>query len=195
MRASKVDNDYEDLLLPLLPAAFRPAKPDSPLVTLAPYFFQALSHGGDICEFGCAGEMLSIPFALAIQALQIKKRKEAFAFDDFGPNSETFDDLKRWAAIIPVRPISGAPAETCNLLFNKISLIWLNLPSMQEMNIVLDSVASLLDAETIIGVNRLGHPARPEIAEWAKWMVAEGKLIELSLHPENCTGFFSPAQV
>jgi hypothetical protein len=196
--------DFEDVVLPLLPAAFRSAKEDWLLRIVAPEFVRCFDLAGDICVFGCFPQILPVPLAFAIGALGLPKT--VYAFDVFDADQsaewggahangiEVFDDLSKWAAVLPVRAIRGDVTNTCKLLIEKISLLWFDLASAGAIESVLDTIQPLLGANTIIGIHGDGDPERPDVKPWIEDATASEKLISLIQIPESFVGFLRPAK-
>jgi hypothetical protein len=192
--------DYENLLLPLLPATFRSANAERPLQAISSYFFSSFETAGDICEFGCFPHTMSRTFAFVIAALGV--RKNVYAFDTFGGGDvdsdghgssvDLFDELTKWAAVLPVRAIRGDATETCKLLIDKVSLAWFNLDAADAIDSVLQTIWPLLGTPSIIGIDHIGDPATPELEAWTDKMVADGRLALMAKFRVQRISFFRP---
>ena len=194
------------LLQQILPASVFGLRTEAHIGVIAPWFLKSLDIPGDACEFGCFRGTLSIKFAYALKALG--RDKTIYAFDTFegfqiadpsggalgvgaySDNDNAFDELTRWSAAIPVRPVKGDARETCKLLKDKLSFVWLDLDFDILMAPVLDGIWPLLTPETIIGIDDVGRPETPSVAPWVDRITREGKLIELERHPGDFIRFF-----
>lgn len=195
-----------DLLTPLVPRGLWPSAGASEIEVTSPWFFKSLPIPGDVCDFGSGRNEISLKFAFVLSALGVAKT--VFAFDPFDDSStdvlddhglargagsgagSRFDELTKWSAVLPVRPIAGDPIETCKLLVNRLSFVWLSFGLAETMQAVLDVVSPLLRSDTIIGVNNVGGTTTPGVGPWVASAVAEGRLEPLDLYPRHFVGFY-----
>ena len=201
-----MSNQGLGLLQQLLPKSVFGLRTEAHIGIIAPWFFKALDIPGDACEFGCFRGTLSIKFAYALKALG--RDKTVYAFDTFegfqiadpsggalgigayADNDDAFGELTRWGASIPVRPVKGDARETCKLLKNELSFVWLDLDFDMLMAPVLDVIWPLLKPDTVIGIDDVGRPETPSVAPWVDRITQEGRLIELERHPGDFIRFF-----
>ena len=199
------DNPLEPLG-PLLPRSVSQLRTEAHLGLIAPWFWKSLDIPGDVCEFGCFRGTMSIKFAYLLEAMG--RRKQVYAFDTFegflmadpsggvlgigaySDNDDAFEELQRWSAIIPVRPIKGDARETCKILTNELSFVWLDLDLGVLMDPVLEAIWPLLRRDTIIGINDVGRPETPSVAPWVEQVTQARKLIELARCPGDFIRFF-----
>ena len=201
MNSNPREQEYEELLLPLLPKEFRSGEVDWPLKVISAHILESLEKKGDLCEFGCLPHMISRAVSFIISALGVNKI--AYAFDTFDRKyltkqenyligEEVFNELTLWSAVIPLRPIRGEVNETCKLLNDKISFAWFSLDSAQDIQSIIEIIWPFLDSTTIIGIDKFGNPATTAIESWAEKMVANGKFEIIELIPENLIRLFRP---
>ena len=194
------------LLQQMLPASVFGLRTEANIGVVAPWFLKSLDIPGDACEFGCFRGTMSIKFAYALKVLG--RDKTIFAFDTFegfqiadpaggalgigaySDNHNAFEELTRWGAAIPVRPVKGDARETCKLLKNTLSFVWLDIDFDILMEPVLDAIWPLLTPGTIIGIDDVGRPETPSVAPWVDRITKEGKLIELARYPGDFIRFF-----
>lgn len=194
--------ELDDLLLPLLPLSLRSEREDWLLRSVAPHFVRSFSVIGEVCVFGCLPQVLATPLAFLVRALRMPR--SVYAFDTFDSEARTdwtglpvsgeavYDDLVRWSAAIPVRPVRGAPAETSKILFERIAFAWFDLNSAELVESVLDTIWPLLATRTSIGIG-CSHAAAADLEAWAASKVAAGTLRQLTRAQPGVVGFYAPA--
>jgi hypothetical protein len=196
----------EARLLELLPASIGQLRTEAAMSLVAPWFLRSLPVPGDICEFGCFRGTMSIKFAFAIRALGLNKMVYAFdTFDGFqiddpgggvlrvGAYDDTqnaFEELSRWGAVLPLRPVKGDAIKTCKMLRKPLSFVWLDMDFDVLMAPVLETVMPLLGPDTIIGIDDVGRPETPTVEAWVDRITADGILVELERFPDNCIRVF-----
>ena len=199
------DNPLEPLG-PLLPRTVSQLRTEAHLGLIAPWFWKSLDIPGDVCEFGCFRGTMSIKFAYLLEAMG--RRKQVYAFDTFegflmadpsggvlgvgaySDNDDAFEELQRWSAIIPVRPIKGDARETSKRLTNELSFVWLDLDLGVLMEPVFETIWPLLRRDTIIGIDDVGRPETPSVAPWVEQVTQARKLVELARYPGDFIRFF-----
>jgi hypothetical protein len=196
----------ESRLLELLPRDVAKLRNEAAFHRIAPWFLRSLSVPGDICEFGCFRGYVSIKLAFALKALGIEKT--VYAFDTFegfqvadpaggslgigaySDNDNAFDELSRWGAVLPLRPVKGDARRTCKMLRSPLSFVWLDIDFDVLMAPVLETITPLIGPETIIGIDDVGRPETPSVQGWVDRMIAEGRLVELERYPEEFIWIF-----
>ena len=191
---------------PLLPRSVAQLRTEAKLGVIAPWFWKSLDIPGDLCEFGCFRGTMSIKLAYLIEAMG--RNKKVYAFDTFEgfpvadpsggalgigayqDNDDAFEELERWSAIIPVRPIKGDARQTCRSLTGELSFIWFDLDFGTLMEPILETIWPLLSHDTIIGIDDVGRPETPSVAPWVDRVTQARKLIELERYPEDFIRFF-----
>lgn len=193
-------------LAELLPKSVYGLRTEANISLIAPWFFKSLDVPGDVCEFGCFRGTLSIKLAYALKALG--REKTVYAFDTFegfqvadpsggalgvgaySDNENSFDELTKWSAVLPIRPVKGDATQTAKSLSGRLSFVWLDLDFAIFMEPVLNAIWHLIEPETIIGVDDVGRPETPSIGPWVDQTVNGGRLIELERYPGDFIRFY-----
>jgi len=155
---------------------------------------------------------MSVKFAFALKALGIDKTVyafdtfEGFATDDpaggqvgvgyYTDGLDAFEELTRWSKALPLRPIKGDATQTCALLKDQLSFVWLDLDHGSLMRPVFETLWPLLSDRTIVGVDDvgridgMGQQVTPGIEPWVDELVAARRLIELKRYPKHFIRFY-----
>jgi hypothetical protein len=189
-----------------VPQSVLDLKTEATLPVIRPWFERSLDIAGDIVEFGCYKGTLSIKYAFYVRALG--QAKTIYAFDTFEgfriadpgggalgvgayeDNDNAYDELCKWAKILPLVPVKGDATETCKSLTKPLSFVWFDLDMAVLMEPVLRYILALCSRETVIGVDDYGRPETPTVKPWADATEARGVWEKLREYPDTHIAFY-----
>jgi hypothetical protein len=205
-------SDAANPLFDLMPRTVFALRTEAEFNLIAPWFMRSLEVAGDICEIGCFRGTMSVKFAFALKAFGIAKTVyafdtfEGFTTDDpaggqvgagyYRDGEDWFAELTRWSKVLPLRPIKGDATQTCALLKDPLSFIWLDLDHGSLLRPVFETLWPLLSDRTIVGIDDVGRidgegrQVTPGVEPWVDELVAARRLIELERHPDHFIRFY-----
>jgi hypothetical protein len=190
----------------VVPLSVLQLKTEANLPVLRPWFELSLPLPGDVAEFGCYKGTLSIKFAFYLGAL--KQAKTVYAFDTFEgfqiadpgggalgvgayeDNDNAYDELQKWSKVLPLVPVKGDARETCKMLSDPLSFVWLDLDMGVLMEPVFDQIQRLCSSDTVIGVDDYGRPETPTVKPWADAVEQRGVWTKLREYRDTHIAFY-----
>lgn len=175
----------------MLPREIAGMRQEANLGLVLPFLEQAFSVPGDVAEFGCFRGVLAVKLAWLLKAAGIQKRYYAFdtfhGFEIADPQAgalgvgafrdDAFDAYKfltQWSHVLPLTPVKGDATQTCRVLKDPLSFVWLDLDMNVLMDPVLRQIWPLCGPDSLIGVDDVGRPETPSVAPWLDGLIDAG---------------------